>query len=101
LKPEPTPEAARQAANNQEIKSEAVASQAASLKPASVGKPAGTPIKPAPESAPPIRKAIPVEPQEQKPVEIRRAMPVKPLDQENEDETLLRSATPPPSDLDQ
>src|SRR5207253_6288047 len=48
------------------------------------------------EPAVPIRKAIPVEPQEKKePVEVRRAQPVKPLDQENEDETLLKSATPP------
>src|SRR5437773_3662214 len=101
LKPEPTPEPARQTADNQEIESEAVASQAASLKPAGVGQPAGTPIKPAPESAPPIRKAIPVEPQDKKPVEIRRAVPVKPLDQENEDQTLLKSAPPASSDLNQ
>ncbi|MGA7275298.1 MAG: hypothetical protein WBX14_10680, partial [Candidatus Udaeobacter sp.] len=43
----------------------------------------------------PIRKAIPVAPQETKPVEIRRAIPVKPSDQENEDDTLMRTAVPP------
>src|SRR2546429_9173078 len=53
------------------------------------------------ESAPEIRKAIPVQPQDKKPVEIRRAIPVKPLDQEGEDETLLKSATPPPDDADE
>jgi hypothetical protein len=47
----------------------------------------------------PIRKAIPVQPQDKAPVEIRRAQPVKPLDQESAEETLLKSATPPPSDL--
>ena len=34
-------------------------------------------------------------------VEIRRAKPVKPLDQENDEETLLKSATPPPSGLNE
>jgi hypothetical protein len=52
------------------------------------------------ESAPEIRKAIPVQPQDKKPVEIRRAIPVKPLDQEGEGDTLLKPATPPPSDTD-
>jgi penicillin-binding protein 1A len=52
------------------------------------------------ESAPEIRKAIPVQPQDKKPVEIRRALPVKPLDQEDEGDTLLKPATPPPSDID-
>jgi hypothetical protein len=50
----------------------------------------------------PIRKAIPVEPQEKKePVEVRRAKPVMPLDQESDEETLLKSATPAPSDLNE
>jgi hypothetical protein len=53
------------------------------------------------ESAPEIRKAIPVQPQDKRPVEIRRAIPVKPLDQESADETLLKTATPPPSDPDE
>jgi 1A family penicillin-binding protein len=52
------------------------------------------------ESAPEIRKAIPVQPQDKQPAEVRRAIPVRPLDQENQDRTLLKSATPPPSDLD-
>ena len=51
------------------------------------------------ESAPEIRKAIPVQPQDKGGVEVRRALPVKPLDQESAEETLLKSATPPPSDL--
>jgi hypothetical protein len=41
-------------------------------------------------------KAIPVEPSEDKPLEIRKAEPVGPLD-EVKDETLLKSATPPPT----
>jgi 1A family penicillin-binding protein len=53
------------------------------------------------EPVPEIRKAIPVQPQDKKPVEIRRAIPVKPLDQENENETLLKSATPAPGELDE
>src|SRR5438046_3164864 len=57
-------------------------------------------INQTPDSAAPIRKAIPVDPQEKKTGEIRRAIPVKPLDQVNEEETLLKSATPAPSDLD-
>src|SRR5213080_3610181 len=97
LKPEPTPEVARETAANQKIDG---ANQAGSTRPSSVDQSGGTPINP--ESAPPIRKAIPVEPQGKKPVEIRRAMPVKPLDQENANETLLKSATTPaPSDLNQ
>jgi hypothetical protein len=48
---------------------------------------------------PPIRRAIPVAPQEKEPAEIRRAIPVKPLDQENDEQTLLRSAAQPPGDL--
>ncbi len=53
------------------------------------------------ESAPEIRKALPVQPQDKEPAEIRRALPVKPLDQESAEETLLKSATPPPNDLGQ
>ena len=51
------------------------------------------------EDGKPILKAIPVEPTEEKPVEIRRAIPVGPLD-EVDDDALLKSATPPPSDSD-
>lgn len=55
------------------------------------------------EEEKPVLKAIPVEPQEEKPaqqeqpVEIRKAIPVGPLEEESED-TLLKSATPPPTD---
>ena len=57
--------------------------------------------KAAPEPGAPIMKGIPVEPQEEEgPVEIRKAVPVGPLD-EVRDENLLKSATPPPTDLDE
>jgi 1A family penicillin-binding protein len=104
LKPEPTPEPKKEMAENQKTENEPSQSQTTSTKPASISEPGGTPINQAAESAVPIRKAIPVEPQHPvaaRPVEIRRALPVKPLDQEEEDETLLKSATPPPSDLDE
>ena len=55
-----------------------------------------------PDSAP-ILKAIPVKPEDEEPeepVEIRKAVPVGPLD-EIKDGTLLQSATPPASDLDE
>ncbi len=52
--------------------------------------------KPTPETGAPIMKAIPVHPEEEKPLEIRKAQPVGPLD-EVKDETLLKSATPPPT----
>jgi penicillin-binding protein 1A len=101
VKPEPRPELATQTAENQKIENESSESQAPSPKPASVSEPGVTPINQTPESAVPIRKAIPLPPQDKKPVEIRRALPVKPLDQESAGETLLKSATPPPSDLDE
>src|SRR5207244_3399623 len=53
------------------------------------------------QATPEIRKAIPVAPQEKTPVEIRRAVPVKPLDQEDENQTLLRSAARPPGNPDE
>lgn len=104
LKPEQTPEPEKEMAENQEIENGPSESQTTSTKPASISEPGGTPINQAAESAVPIRKAIPIEPQHPaaaRPVEIRRALPVKPLDQKEEDETLLKSATPPPSDLDE
>ena len=52
--------------------------------------------KPTPETGAPIMKAIPVQPSEEKPLEIRKAEPVGPLD-EVKDRTLLKAATPPPS----
>jgi len=111
LKAEPTPELVKETAANQKIENETVASQAASPTPvaaidhnrpsASGSEPAGERVNQTVQSAIPIRKAIPVGPQDKKPFEIRRAVPVKPLDQENEDQTLLKSATPPSSDLNQ
>jgi len=104
LKPEPTPEPEKQTAENKKIENEPSESQTTSTKPASISEPGVTPTNQAAESAVPIRKAIPVEPQDSaaaRPVEIRRALPVKPLDQAKEDETLLKSATPPASDLDE
>src|SRR5205814_8493057 len=110
LKSEHTPEPEKETAEKQKIEIQAGESQATPTpagaidlnRPSASGsRPAGERGNQAAQPVVPIRKAIPVEPQEQKPVEIRRAMPVKPLDQENEDETLLRSATPHPSDLDQ
>jgi len=98
LKPEPAAEPAIQPAANQKSDSTSGESR---VKTANVsGSSNGSGPQPA-ESAPEIRKAIPVQPQDKKPVEIRRAIPVKPLDQEGEDETLLKSATPPPDDADE
>ncbi len=104
LKPEPTPEPEKEMAENPKVENGQSESQTTSTKPASISEPGGTPINQAAESAVPIRKAIPVEPQHPaaaRPVEIRRALPVKPLDQEKEDGTLLKSAEPTPSDLDE
>jgi penicillin-binding protein 1A len=105
LKPEPTPEAEKQTVENQKTDNGTDIIQATPAatpaKTANLGELRGESVTQSPQPVIPIRKAIPVEPQEQKPVEIRRAIPVKPLDQENADETLLKSATPPPSDLDQ
>ena len=93
LKPEPAPQPGGETLANQ--KANAVAGPSP-VKMANVsGNGAGTQTA---ESAPEIRKAIPVQPQEKRPVEIRRAIPVKPLDQEDEDETLLKTATPAPGD---
>src|SRR5438309_2347006 len=98
LKPEPAAEPAIQPAANQKSDSASGESRGKSEKIS--GSSNGSGPQPA-ESAPEIRKAIPVQPQDKKPVEIRRAIPVKPLDQEGEDETLLKSATPPPDDADE
>jgi 1A family penicillin-binding protein len=98
LRPEPTPQPTTETADNQKTDS---ASGASEVKTASNAiNPSGS-ITPTPESTSEIRKAIPVQPQDKKPLEIRRAIPVKPLDQEDADETLLRSALPPPRDIDQ
>jgi hypothetical protein len=93
LKPELAAQPAVQTAVNQ--KTDSVAGESGGKTANVAGSGAGTQTA---ESAPEIRKAIPVQPQDKKPVEIRRAIPVKPLDQESADDTLLKSATPPPSD---
>jgi hypothetical protein len=55
------------------------------------------------EDGKPVLKAIPVESQgekparEKQPLEIRKAIPVGPLEEESED-SLLKSTTPPPTD---
>jgi hypothetical protein len=98
LKPESAAQPAVQTAANQ--KSDSVGGESGA-KPANIGGSGNGSRTQTAESAPEIRKAIPVQPQDKKPVEIRRAIPVKPLDHEGEDETLLKSATPPPSDIDE
>jgi hypothetical protein len=100
FKPEPTPEPDVQAAENPKIENELSASPVPSAKPATASEPGNESTNLSPESVIPIRKAIPVQPQDKGAAEIRRALPVKPLDQESAGETLLKSATPPPSDLD-
>jgi len=105
LKPEPAPQQApTQTADNQKTEDAGVASDVKTASNAAERTVSGTqtlqsnseirkaiPVEP-------IRKAIPVAPQQK--TEIRRAIPVKPLDQEDENATLLRSATPP-RDLDE
>jgi hypothetical protein len=98
LKPEPTPQPAAETADNQ--KNENVTS-GSEVNTASNATARSQPSNQIAEATPEIRKAIPVARPVNKPVEIRRAIPVKPLDQEDEQESLLRSATPPPGDLDQ
>jgi hypothetical protein len=44
-------------------------------------------------------KAIPVQPSKAEPAEIRKAVPVGPLD-EVQDESMLKTSTPPPTDLE-
>ena len=104
LKPtlKPEPETEKETTETAKIDNAAAETPATPAKPEKIREPEGESNKQTTEPAVPIRKAIPVEPQEKKePVEVRRAKPVKPLDQENEDETLLKSATPPPSDLNE
>ena len=110
LKPEPAPQAGKEIAERRKTGTETDADRTTPVPVRAVdpSRPAGETSQPAGETANqtaqsviPIRKAIPVQPQDKKPVEIRRAIPVKPLDQEEEDETLLKAATPQPSDLDE
>ncbi len=101
LKPEPTPQAPAETADNQksedasaarEVKTSNDADRSTSI--TQTQQPSSEIRKAIPVES--IRKAIPVSPQEKKPVEIRRAKPVKPLDQEDEEETLLRSTVRSP-----
>ena len=110
LKPEPAPQAEKEIAERRKTGTETDADRTTPVPVRAVdpSRPAGETSQPAGETANqtaqsviPIRKAIPVQPQDKKPVEIRRAIPVKPLDQEEEDKTLLKAATPQPSDLDE
>ena len=102
LRPEPEPEAVKGTTETAKIGNATAENSATPAKPEKIHEPEGDSNKQTPEAAVSIRKAIPVEPQEKKePVEIRRAKPVKPLDQENDEETLLKSATPPPSGLNE
>jgi penicillin-binding protein 1A len=105
LKPEPAPQPTAETADSQKAENPSVASEVKTA--ISDAERSGSSAQ-TPESSSeirkaipvePIRKAIPVEPQEEKPLEIRRAIPVKPLDQEDEDQTLLRSAARPPGDI--
>jgi len=98
LKTEAAAQSAVQTAANQ--KSDTVAAESGA-KPANIGVSGNAPRTQTAESAPEIRKAIPLQPQDKKPVEIRRAIPVKPLDQEDDDERLLKSATPAPGGIDE
>jgi hypothetical protein len=119
LKPEPAPQPATETAGNQNADSVASETGATRIKEGAIdlNRPpttgVGHPSEPSAQdaqSAPeirkavpvePIRKAIPVQPQDEKPAEIRRAIPVKPLDQEDEDQTLLKSAARPSGNLDE
>jgi len=104
LKPtlKPEQEAEKGTTETAKIDNAAAQNPATPAKAEKIREPEGESNKQTTEPAVPIRKAIPVEPQEKKePVEIRRAKPVKPLDQENDEETLLKSATPPPSGLNE
>jgi 1A family penicillin-binding protein len=98
LKPELTPQPGAQADANQKIDSLPSATEVKTANAVGGGMNSNSPAS---ESVPEIRKAIPVTPQEGKPLEIRRAIPVKPLDQEEENERLLKAATPPPDDVDE
>ena len=107
LQPEPTPQPGTDTVENQKPNSVAGVSDA---KPATNTATQNQSNNLTTQSAPEIRKAIPVEaipkaipvePQESRPAEIRRAIPVKPLDQEDQENTLLRSAAQPPGDLDE
>jgi penicillin-binding protein 1A len=98
LRPQPPPEPPTETAGNQHANSAAGESEIKTTSNSSNQSQSSTQTA---QATPEIRKAIPVAPQENKPVEIRRAVPVKPLDQEDENQTLLRSAARPPGNPDE
>src|SRR5437868_1252764 len=98
LKPQPTPQPPTETAGNQNVNSAAGESEVNTASNSSNRSQSSTQTA---QATPEIRKAIPVAPQEKTPVEIRRAVPVKPLDQEDENQTLLRSAARPPGNPDE
>ena len=98
LKPETTPQPPTETAGNQNVNSAAGESEIKTANNSS-GQSQSSPQTA--QATPEIRKAVPVAPQEKTPVEIRRAVPVKPLDQEDENQTLLRSAARPPGNPDE
>ncbi len=107
LKPEPAPQPATETAENQKTDNTASANEVKQARnTANQNQPNTGTTQSAPEirkavPVEPIRKAIPVQPEDRRPAEIRRAIPVKPLDQEDEDQTLLKSAERPSGNLDQ
>ena len=98
LKPQPTPQPPTETSGNQNMNSAAGESEVNTASNSSDRSQSSTQTA---QATPEIRKAIPVAPQEKTPVEIRRAVPVKPLDQEDENQTLLRSAARPPGNPDE
>lgn len=98
LKPETTPQPVTETAGNQNVNGAAGESELKTASNSSAGSQSSSQTA---QATPEIRKAVAVAPQEKKPVEIRRAVPVKPLDQEDENQTLLRSATRPPGNPDE
>jgi 1A family penicillin-binding protein len=106
FKPEPAPQPATETADDQKTDGASVATEAKTASNTANGSRPSTQTSESTSEirkaipVEPIRKAIPVEPQEKKPVEIRRAIPVKPPEQQNDEETLMRSAVPP-RDIDE
>ena len=98
LKPQPTPQPPTETAGNQNVNSAAGESEIKTANNSSGQSQSSTQTA---QATPEIRKAVPVAPKEKKPVEIRRAIPVKPLDQEDENQTLPRSAARPPGKPDE
>ena len=95
IKPAPTPEPTQEPPKTIEAETAALPAQA---KPPEPGAPIMKAIPVQPSTAEPA-KAIPVQPSTAEPAEIRKAVPVGPLD-EVQDESMLKTSTPPPTDLE-